>query len=467
MGDEFGKFINEIIENKNLVCNKSRKEILHGDSVQQTVIPKIDKPYISFHSSDGKSFFLNNKILSRHILLLGGIGVGKTNVFNLIMKQLFSKENGEDNITVIFDTKGDFINKFYTEGDIVIANDDKYKNLTYYWNVFEEIKMSGDYEAQELMAKEIGKNLFNDRKSSSQPFFANAAMDIFSKTLIHFLRVDRKNKSEGVNDDILNNHELCRFFQEANVKTYINMCKLYPDFKGSLSYFGTGESNQALGVFGELNSMINDYFVGVFSKKASIEREFSMRKYVREKKNRKIFIEYDLTVGDTLTPMYRLLIDIALKEALGRSRSEGDVYLIIDEFKLLPKLQHLNDALNFGRSLGIKVIAGIQNISQLFDIYGESGGAVVASGFSSIFAFRTPDSKSREYVSHLFGRNYYTLNYFNSAGEYVSENREGYTVEDWDLLNLGIGEAVIGLANFKPFYFSFEEYHERERDDVV
>ena len=49
--------------------------------------------------------------------------------------------------------------------------------------------------------------------------------------------------------------------------------------------------------------------------------------------------------------MYRLLIDLALKEALGRSHSAGDVYMIIDEFKLLPKLQHIDDALNFGRSL--------------------------------------------------------------------------------------------------------------------
>ena len=86
-----------------------------------------------------------------------------------------------------------------------------------------------------------------------------------------------------------------------------------------------------------------------------------MRKSIRGKGNLKIFIEYDLTVGETLTPMYRLLIDLALKEALGRSHSAGDVYMIIDEFKLLPKLQHIDDALNFGRSLGIKV-------SQVFKI---------------------------------------------------------------------------------------------------
>ena len=49
-------------------------------------------------------------------------------------------------------------------------------------------------------------------------------------------------------------------------------------------------------------------------------------------------MEYDISVGETLTPVYRLLIDQALKEALGRSEKAGNVYFIADEFKLLPKL---------------------------------------------------------------------------------------------------------------------------------
>lgn len=312
------------------------------------------------------------------------------------------------------------------------------------------------------MCREIAKALFSDRKSASQPFFANAAADIFSKTLIHFLRTQKRFDEKGNNRNVLNNYELIKFLQQASVQHFIKMCKKYPDFKGTLSYFGDGSSNQALGVFGELNSMLNDYFIGVFAKKAPEGREFSMRNSIRGKGNQKIFIEYDLTVGETLTPMYRLLIDLALKEALGRSHSAGDVYMIIDEFKLLPKLQHIDDALNFGRSLGIKVVAGIQNITQLYDIYGMSRGAVIASGFSNLFAFKTIDAESRDYVSKVFGKNYYSMSYFNSADEFVDENREGHSVEDWELMDLGIGRAVIGLANYRPFYFSFEEYISRK-----
>ena len=85
-----------------------------------------------------------------------------------------------------------------------------------------------------------------------------------------------------------------------------------------------------------------------------------MRNAVRGKGGRAIFVEYDLAVGETLAPVYRLLIDQALKEALSRNENTGQVYVIADEFKLLPKLQHIDDALNFGRGLGVRVVAGIQ-----------------------------------------------------------------------------------------------------------
>lgn len=458
---DFREFIDRSIQTgKEDDKKNSHKEILQGYTIANQPIPRIEKPYITFKSNDGNSFSLNKSLLSRHILLLGGIGVGKTNTFNHLLRDLFGKgaEDVKDNVTVIFDTKGDFFKEFYSPGDIVIANGKDYENTTYYWNIFEDIKAAGDEESQELMCREIAKALFSDRKSASQPFFANAAADIFSKTLIHFLRTQKRFDEEGNNTNVLNNYELIKFLQQASVQHFIKMCKRYPDFKGTLSYFGDGSSNQALGVFGELNSMLNDYFIGVFAKKAPEGREFSMRNSIRRKGNQKIFIEYDLTVGETLTPMYRLLIDLALKEALGRSHSAGDVYMIIDEFKLLPKLQHIDDALNFGRSLGIKVVAGIQNITQLYDIYGMSRGAVIASGFSNLFAFKTIDAESRDYVSKVFGKNYYSMSYFNSADEFVDENREGHSVEDWELMDLGIGRAVVGLANHRPFYFSFEEY---------
>jgi type IV secretory pathway TraG/TraD family ATPase VirD4 len=182
---------------------------------------------------------------------------------------------------------------------------------------------------------------------------------------------------------------------------------------------------------------------------------------VREKGGRVIFLEYDLAIGETLTPIYRLLTDQALKEALSRNRDRGKVYLMADEFKLLPKLKHIDDALNFGRGLGVRVFAGIQSIDQLYDVYGEDKGNVIASGFGSIFAYHTNDSSSREYITKRFGKNIVEYGYTNSvSGVYIDKDREGNTVEDWEQMELDLGQAVIGLGYNTPFIFQFDEYRE-------
>lgn len=211
-------------------------------------------------------------------------------------------------------------------------------------------------------------------------------------------------------------------------------------------------------MFGELNSMLSEYFIGILAANDS-QKNISMREAVRNKGGRAIFIEYDLSVGEVLTPVYRLLLDQALKEALSRNQNSGNVYVFADEFKLLPKLQHIDDALNFGRGLGVKVMAGIQSIDQLYDIYGKEKGAVIASGFGSIFAFHTNDKSSREYITGRFGTNYMAFDYANEQkNSVVSKERDGHTIEEWDQTNLGVGQAFVGLGYESPFLFQFNEY---------
>lgn len=467
------------------------KNILFGNYLSSEIAPHTcAKPMLSFYSPGGQHFDISASQLSKHILLIGAIGTGKTNTFNFIIDDLdkqMSSSGGSD-VMLIFDTKGDFKKEFYDKNtDILIGNSSEFRSITSYWNVFREIEHGGIYRKEkELMAKEIAKQLFEDRKNTSQPFFSNAACDIFSKVLIGTMRQFWEQPLyKKLEQDLLNHrpdspegkkiiqtqHEI--FNQSAHyynnqmlvndillpytVDDYIRLLNRWPDFKGAINYIGNGQSVQALGVLGELNSMITDYFIGVF---ADYEegKDISIRELIHNKGGRKIFIEYDLSIGEVLTPVYKLLVDLGLKEALGRTHSQGNVFLVVDEFKLLPKLSHIDDALNFGRSLGIKTIVGIQNIKQLEDIYGETRGQVIAAGFSNVISFRMTDEPSRKYISDLYGKNLLTLEYTGSDGLTKYHEREGFTVEDWQLMGLDIGEAVVGLSGYPPFYFQFEEW---------
>lgn len=434
-------------------------QVVFGTSVLDNPVPKISDTIVRYPGKTlhGDRYFdINRDILSKHILMIGGSGCGKTNAF------LFTLDNIRKRMTVndfccVFDTKGEFYELFGCPGDYVIGNSPAFRQNSCTWNIFGEVLADGADEVSITMnAREIASALFHGRGSSTQPFFCNAAKDIFAGILLHFVRQAKKNPEQFKSK--LNNEDLIKAFRCFKVENYVKIFSSYPDLNSLLTYFGDGKSNQALGVFGELNNMLSEYFVGIFAQH-NLKRTISMRQAVRAKGGRAIFIEYDLSVGETLTPIYRLLIDQALKEALGRAENTGNVYVFADEFKLLPKLQHIDDALNFGRGLGVRVMAGVQSVDQLYDVYGKDKGAVIASGFGSIYAFHTNDKSSREYIADRFGRNYITFDYKNEAKNIISGGeREGYTAEEWDQINLGLGQAFIGLGYEAPFLFQFDEY---------
>ena len=209
--------------------------------------------------------------------------------------------------------------------------------------------------------------------------------------------------------------------------------------------------------------MVDDLFDPNSIFAGASQREFAMSSLVRDRGTDRqktvVFIEYDLKAGEVLGPIYRLLIDLALKEALGQNRRRiGNVYFLIDEFKLLPNLMHIDDALNFGRSLGVRVVAGLQSIDQLYANYGEDRGKTIAAGFMSCFCFHTPDASSRRYITNRFGENFGQL-VFHANGQPVSSPKEGHTVEDWDVLSFPVGMAAVDLVGEKPFLYRFAEYN--------
>jgi type IV secretory pathway TraG/TraD family ATPase VirD4 len=207
-------------------------------------------------------------------------------------------------------------------------------------------------------------------------------------------------------------------------------------------------------------SVVNDLFVGAFND----DGVFSMRDFVRKKGGRTLFIEYDLAIGDLLSPIYTLLFDLVLKETLSRNAStaKGNVYLILDELKLLPNLRHLDDGINFGRGLGLKIIAGLQSVDQLNSVYNSNEAIAqnIIAGFSSIISFRLNDAKTREHITKLHGKNVIVEQYQGLDGLLKETRRDGFIVEDWDLAKLEVGEAVVGIPQVPPFTFRFELFRE-------
>ena len=426
-------------------------EVFDGNELSENpIIYPTNNPQCAFVGVDkaGRDVYvpIDANLLSRHMLLLGGIGTGKTNTFNQIISQL-RESMTKDDVMIIFDTKGDFYNTFYRQGDIVISNDN---NATGpygkdYWNIFNEIERD---EHMEENIVEISKSLFHQKlENTNQPFFPNAAKDLFSAILTHFTR----NPESGANNEMLRN-----FLDASTAAEIREILKQHEDLKAMVSYIFDDRSPQTQGVISELQQISREIFLGNFKRQGGL----SMRNIVRNKGGRVVFIEYDLGIGNMLSPIYSLLFDLAIKEALCRKKSEGSVYFITDEFSLIPNLQHVDDAVNFGRSLGVKFMIGIQNIDQIYENYGENRARSLLSGFLTSVCFRVNDEKSKEYIKELHGVNRKKEIYMASIqGRGIVESlRDANVVEDWDISRLGLGQAIIGFPGTPPFVFQFKRF---------
>ena len=94
--------------------------------------------------------------------------------------------------------------------------------------------------------------------------------------------------------------------------------------------------------------MAREFLVGNLRKAGTL----SVCESIRGKGARAIFIEFDLGIGNMLTPVYRVLLDLAIRETLGREKSQGNVSFVINEFRLIPNLQHVDDGVGKGHDRG-------------------------------------------------------------------------------------------------------------------
>lgn len=397
------------------------------------------------------SLALDEEIFSKHILMTGSTGCGKTNVFYHLIAGIRRRMTADD-VMLVFDAKGDYAQAFKAPGDAMIANSADDRDHADRWNLFRELLADGWADIDlESNVQEISWAIFRETiEKSKDAFFPNAARDLFAGVLLCMLRTGRDDAD--YRHQHFYNNELKRAIDESTIQEIRDMLLADSALASVTSYIGDGENTQALGVYAEMLSVFRQLFTGAFA----AEGNFSIRDFIRKKGGRALFIEYDLAMGNILSPIYSLLFDLALKEALGRRHRMGNVYLVCDEFRLLPYLQHIDDGVNFGRSLGVKVIAGLQSVNQLTEVYKEARGANIAAGFSTVLAFKANDRHTREFVTGRYGKNIVQEEHLTLTNSIREERRSANVVEDWDMNSLAVGEAIVGLPFAQPFRFQFD-----------
>jgi type IV secretory pathway TraG/TraD family ATPase VirD4 len=395
----------------------------------------------------GGALRFDDQALSKHVLFLGGIGTGKTNAMMQLVRAL--RDNaGQDDVFVIFDTKGDFCREFYRDGDAVISSNPGEDSGGVIWNLFLDLP-DDNASACSDQIYEIAATVFSEgqEQAGENSFFAAAARDIFAAVVEIMMREGGQHSNADLRERL-----------ERDSGELLDLLEEHPDLAGTARYLQGERTPESVLAF--LQQTLNSSFSGAFRLP---DGTFSVRDFVRGKAGRALFIEYDIAVGSRLLPIYRVLMDMAIKEALSlgrRSGSTGNVYFVMDEFALLPQLSHISDGINFGRSLGLKFLVATQNVNQVLHAYGAEVGSNMLSGFGTVFAFRLMDNASRDLVRQRFGGNRKQITTYAAVrSEGVQQVVvAGHVIEDWHVSDLGVGHCVVSLPDGPPFFFAFGEY---------
>ena len=224
---------------------------------------------------------------------------------------------------------------------------------------------------------------------------------------------------------------------------------------------------QVQSILAFLQPTLRKAFSGIFREPG----DFSVRNFVRRRGGRALFIEYDISVGSGLLPVYRVLMDLAMKGALGFGRGRlqtmakvpDNFYFILDEFALLPRLSHVGDGINFGRELGPRFLVATQNVNQVFHGYPGGAGESILSGFGTVLAFRLADTVSRDLVRERYGSNRKQIStYAPVRHEGVRQTVvDGNVIEDWHLSGLQRGQCIALVPLEAPFLLQFAEFRGR------
>lgn len=409
---------------------------------------------MDIHQGPPDNLTLDNELLSTHILFLGGIGSGKTNAMKHLIQGLRNNA-GQDDVFVIFDTKGDFLRTFYRPGDAVISSSPGEDPGGVVWNLFRDL--SGDPGTREEEIYEIASTVFSDEldQAGDNVFFAAAARDIFAGVVQVMAAEDRPEAGPYSNEQLRETLEL----PPSDLQELLESDKR---LAGTVRYLEGGDSVESIMAFLQLT--LKKSFSGVFRKRG----DFSVKDFIRARAGRALFVEYDIATGSTLLPVYRVLIDMAIKEALsiGRRRLRtvrpvpDNFYFVMDEFALLPKLSHMSDGINFGRELGLKFLVATQNVNQVMRGYSPEMAESIMSGFGTMFAFRLVDDASRSIVRQRFGSNRKQITTYSPVrNERLQQTLvSGNVIEDWDLSKLEKGKCIAALPYGPPFRFGFMRF---------
>jgi len=373
---------------------------------------------------------------TRHFLVTGSTGSGKTNLIHNLLPQVETK--GQP--AIIIDQTGEMIARYYNvaRGDIIFNPFDKRGKAWDFWE---------DCNSEEELQR-FSKILFIfNRKSSktrSDPFWEQSAEIVFNEC-VKYLKGYRRNTIEALNT-MTNSATLEQL--KTELKNTPAERYLTDDSKGM--------SSSVLSTLATSTRPISYLTDGAISGKFSLKRYF---RDLKDGSNAWLFLSTKPSSRELTLPLIACLIELSLTQIMDIGIDKNrKIWTIIDEMASLGTIPALPAIMTEGRKYGVCVVAALQSLNQLYNNYGQYSGSSIFGQFGTAFFFRNTEPAIAKLFSDMSGTETVTrqqkntsfgANEFRDGVSYNEHQQKKELVEYNQLANLNVGECYTLLPEPK------------------
>ena len=370
---------------------------------------------------------------TKHILITGTTGSGKTNLIHNLLPQLIKTTRP----ALIVDQTGEMIARYYNpdRGDIIFNPLD---SRSHSWNFWADNTSESRLEKFAKVLFKYGKTPY----SGSDPFWDNSAEVIFIACVRYLLKKDMRSISELQNMlSIMNLEELAQKLENTNAARYLTKSNK-TTASSILSVMATNTKPlNLLTQFGD---------------------QFSLKQYFDEVKagsDSWLFLSSPPDLREVTMPLIACVFELSVSYLIGMGINHNRrMWFVIDELASLGRLNGFSTLMSESRKYGGCVLAATQSINQLIENFGTHTANHIFGQFATKFLFRSDDPTSAKIISNIFGELEYShqqkntsfgANEFRDGISYTEQQRHKTLITTDSLASLADHECFVGLPEPK------------------
>ncbi|MDR1235370.1 MAG: type IV secretion system DNA-binding domain-containing protein [Holosporaceae bacterium] len=383
---------------------------------------------------------------SRHTIITGTTGSGKTNIMIELLDQITAKNEK----TVIVDTVGTFIDRYYREDrDIILNPFSKHHVL---WSFLGECSSKEDAAAlEDVLIRNVAECLI-ESKDSHHDFWDKAARVVFIETA---KKAVKEKKTTAAFLDIL-------------LKIPLEEIEKYLEGTYGQSLMDKRADKMAISV---RTTLINA--ISVFDVLGEADADnFSIKDWIASDKNSILFLSCKPVERASLIPLITSWLSIATESLLHTHHSSKRTWFFIDELHNLGRLPKIETSLAEIRKYGGCFVVGTQMVSQLNTIYGRELSKTITGLCGTKIVMGIPEPDTAKYMSGFLGEKEevsaseaisYGANTMRDGVNITQKTETKLTVPYSEIMNLKIGEAFIKFSGINIVTKTEFKLHEAQK----